>query len=59
MMMNGTVTFIMAILLLMMLLPWQQNCMLPRGRRHPSHLNFLCMMGVGGLCLPKVLKNMI
>jgi hypothetical protein len=25
MMMNGTVTFIRAILLLMMLLPWQQN----------------------------------
>jgi L-asparagine transporter-like permease len=45
MMMNGTVTFIMAILLLMMLLPWQQNCRLPRGRRHTSHLNFLCMMG--------------
>jgi hypothetical protein len=31
MMMNGTVTFIMAILLLTMLLPWQQNCRLPRG----------------------------
>jgi hypothetical protein len=45
MMMNGTVTFIMAILLLMMLLPWQQNCMLPHGRRHTSHLSFLCMMG--------------
>jgi hypothetical protein len=31
MMMNGTVNFIMAILLLMMLLPWQQNCRLPHG----------------------------
>jgi hypothetical protein len=31
MMMNGTMTFFMAILLLMMLLPWQQNCRLPRG----------------------------
>ena len=29
MMMNGMVTFIMAILLLMMLLPWQQNYRLP------------------------------
>jgi hypothetical protein len=29
--MNGTVTFIMVILLLMVLLPWQKNCRLPRG----------------------------
>jgi hypothetical protein len=45
MMMNGRVTFIMAILLLMMLLPWQQNCMLPHTPHHTSHLSFLCMMG--------------
>jgi hypothetical protein len=45
MMMNGTVTFIMAILLLTMLLPWQQNCRLPRGPRRISHLSFLCTMG--------------
>jgi hypothetical protein len=31
MMVNGTVTFIRAILVLTMLLPWQQNCRLPRG----------------------------
>jgi hypothetical protein len=43
--MNGTVTFIMAILLLMMFLPWQQNCRLPHGPRHTSHLSFLCTMG--------------
>jgi hypothetical protein len=42
---NGMMTFIMAILLLMMLLPWQHNCRLPRGRRDTSHLIFLCMMG--------------
>jgi hypothetical protein len=45
MMMNGMVIFIMAILLLMMLLPWQQNCRLPHGPHHTSHLSFLCMMG--------------
>jgi hypothetical protein len=45
MMMNGTVTFIMAILLLTMLLPWQHSCRLPRGPRHISHLIFLCTMG--------------
>jgi hypothetical protein len=45
-MMNDMVTFIIAILLLMMLLPWQQNCRLPRGHRHTSHLSFLCMMGI-------------
>jgi hypothetical protein len=45
MMMNGTVIFIMAILLLMMLLPWQQNCRLSHGPHHKSHLIFLCMMG--------------
>jgi hypothetical protein len=45
MMMNGTVTFIMAIFHLMMLLPWQQNCRLPHGPHHTSHLSFLCMMG--------------
>jgi hypothetical protein len=45
MMMNGTVIFIRAILLLMMLLPWQQNCRLPHGRRHTSHISSPCMTG--------------
>jgi hypothetical protein len=45
MMMNGMVIFTMAILLLMMLLPWQQNYRLPHGPHHTSHLSFLCMMG--------------
>jgi hypothetical protein len=45
MMMNGTVTFIRAIFLLMMLLPWQQNCRLPRGCRQTSHLSSPCMTG--------------
>jgi hypothetical protein len=45
MMMNGMVIFIMAIFLLMMLLSWQQNCRLPHGPHHTSHLSFLCMMG--------------
>jgi L-asparagine transporter-like permease len=45
MMMNGMVIFIMAILLLMMLIPWQQNCRLPHGPHHTSHLSFLYMMG--------------
>jgi hypothetical protein len=45
MMMNGMVIFITTILLLMMLLPWQQNCRLPHGPHHTSHLSFLCMMG--------------
>jgi hypothetical protein len=35
---------IMIPLLLMMLLPWQQNCRLPHGPHHTSHLNFPCMM---------------
>jgi hypothetical protein len=43
MMMNGTVTFIRAILVLTMLLPWQQNCRLPRGHRHTRHPSSLCM----------------
>jgi hypothetical protein len=37
---------IMMPLLLMMLLPWQQNCRLPHGPRHTSHLSFPCMMGI-------------
>jgi hypothetical protein len=45
MVMNGMVIFIMAILLLMMLLRWQQNIRLPHGPHHTSHLSFLCMMG--------------
>jgi hypothetical protein len=34
---NGTMTFIMVILLSMMLLLWQQNCRLPRGHNPTSH----------------------
>jgi hypothetical protein len=45
MMMNGMVIFIMAILLSMMLLLWQQSCRLPHGPHHTSHPSFLCMMG--------------
>jgi hypothetical protein len=43
---NGMVTFIMAILLLMMLLLWQQSYRLLHGSHHTSHLSFLCMMGI-------------
>jgi hypothetical protein len=46
MMMNGTVIFTMATLLLMKLLPWQQNCRLPRGHYLISHLSSPCMMGI-------------
>jgi hypothetical protein len=44
--MNGTVIFTMATLLLMMLLPWQQNCRLPHGHYLISHLSSPCMMGI-------------
>jgi hypothetical protein len=43
--MDGMMILIMMPLLLMMLLPWQQNCMLPHGPHHTSHLNSPCMMG--------------
>ena len=43
--MDGMMILIMIPLLLMMLLPWQQNCRLPYGPHHTSHLSFLCMMG--------------
>jgi hypothetical protein len=33
-------------ILLMMLLPWQQNCRLSHGPHHTSHLSFQCMMGI-------------
>jgi hypothetical protein len=42
---NSTMTFIMVILLSMMLL-WQQNCRLPRGHNPTSHPNCPCMMGI-------------
>jgi hypothetical protein len=42
--MDGMMILIMIPLLLMMLLPWQQNCRLPHGPHHTSHLNFPCMM---------------
>jgi hypothetical protein len=44
--MDGMMILIMTPLLLMMLLPWQQNCRLPHGPRHTSHLSFPCMMGI-------------
>jgi hypothetical protein len=37
---------IMVPLLLMMLLPWQQNCRLSHGPHHTNHLSFPCMMGI-------------
>jgi hypothetical protein len=42
---NGTMTFIMVTLLLMMLLLWQQNCRLPHGHNPTSHHSYPCMMG--------------
>jgi hypothetical protein len=46
MMVNGMVIFIMAILLLIMLLLWQQICRLPLGPHHTCHFSFLRMMGI-------------
>jgi hypothetical protein len=37
--MDGILILTMIPLLLMMLLPWQQNCRLPHGPRHTSHLS--------------------
>jgi hypothetical protein len=45
-MMDGMMILIMIPLLLMMLLPWQQNYKLSCGPHHTSHLNFQCMMGI-------------
>jgi hypothetical protein len=45
MMMRGMMISIMEILLLMMLLLYQQNCRLPHGPDHTSHPNSPCMMG--------------
>jgi hypothetical protein len=42
--MNGTMTFIMVILLLMMLLSWQQNCRLFHGQNPTSHPSCPCTM---------------
>jgi hypothetical protein len=42
--MHGMMIFIMMPLLLMMLLPWQQNCRLPHGPHDTSHLSSPCMM---------------
>jgi hypothetical protein len=44
--MNGTMTFIMITLPLMMLLLWQQNCRLLRGHNPTSHLSWPCMIGI-------------
>jgi hypothetical protein len=46
MMMIGMTISIMGILLLMMLLLCQQNCRLPHGPHHTSHLSSPCMMGI-------------
>jgi hypothetical protein len=43
--MNGTMIFIMVALLLMMLLPWQQNCRLFHGHNPTSHPSYPYMMG--------------
>jgi hypothetical protein len=43
--MNGTMTLIMVALLLMMLLPWQQNRRLSHGHNPTSHLSYPCTMG--------------
>jgi Fe2+ transport system protein B len=40
----GMMILIMMPLLLMMLLPWQQNCRLPHGPHHTSHISSPCMM---------------
>jgi hypothetical protein len=45
MMMIGMTISIMEILLLMMFLLYQQNCRLPHGTHHTSHLSSPCMMG--------------
>jgi hypothetical protein len=43
--MDGMMILIMIPLLLMMLLPWQQNCRLSHGRNLTSHLSYQCTMG--------------
>jgi hypothetical protein len=42
--MDGMMILIMIPLLLMMLLPWQQNCRLSHGRNLTSHLSYQCTM---------------
>jgi hypothetical protein len=51
-MMDGMMTCTMVILLLMMLLPWQQSCRLPLGHLHTSRHSFPCMMGTLTLSHP-------
>jgi hypothetical protein len=43
--MDGMMILIMIPLLLMMLLPWQQNCRLSLGHNPTSHPSYPCMMG--------------
>jgi hypothetical protein len=43
--MDGMMILLMIHLLLMMLLPWQQNCRLSHGRNPTSHHSYPCMMG--------------
>jgi hypothetical protein len=43
--MDGMMILIMIPLLLMMLLPWQQNCRLSHGHNPTSHPSYPCMMG--------------
>jgi hypothetical protein len=42
---DGMMILIMIPLLLMMLLPWQQNCRLSHGHNLTSHLSYQCLMG--------------
>jgi hypothetical protein len=43
--MDGVMILIMIPLLLMMLLPWQQNCRLSHGHNPTSHPSYPCTMG--------------
>jgi hypothetical protein len=43
--MDGMMILIMIPLLLMMLLPWQQNCRLSHGHNPTSHPSYPCTMG--------------
>jgi hypothetical protein len=43
--MDGMMIVIMIPLLLMMLLPWQQNCRLSHGHNPTSHPSYPCTMG--------------
>jgi hypothetical protein len=44
--MDGMMILIMVPLLLMMVLPWQQNCKLSHDPHHTNHPSFPCIMGI-------------